>query len=113
MLVKRRNKFDIRCKNIHSEQGWSNLWGTNKYYERGKAEDLDAEDTYEKKQQISKEKRNLNVLMKKYQIRDSLDPQKTIMTLGFNDRESASIKSFAVKKRMRQKLLCVSCLGNY
>ena len=68
-----------------------------KYYQRGEAEDLDAVDTYEKKQK-SKEKRNLNVSMKKYQITDSLDPQKTKVTLGFNNRESASIKSFTVKK---------------
>lgn len=71
-----------------------------KYYEGGKAEDLVAVDTYEKKQK-SKEKRNLNVSMKKYRIPDSLDPKITKMTLGFNDRESASIKSFTVKKRMR------------
>ena len=35
---------------------------------------------------------------------DCIDPRKTKMIVGFNSRESASIKSFAVKKRDKIKV---------
>ena len=56
-----------------------------KYYERQMAEELDAIDTYEK-------------------IRECLDPRKTKMIFDFNDRESASIKSSAVKIKNQIKV---------
>ena len=37
-------------------------------------------------------------------ITDCLDPRKTKMVVEFNDRKSASIKSFAVKKRNEIKV---------
>lgn len=40
-------------------------------------------------------------------ICDSLDPKKTKMILEFNDRESGSIKSFAVKKKNAIKLTSI------
>ena len=49
------------------------------------AEELDAIDTYEK-------------------IRECLDPRKTKMIFDFNDRESASIKSSAVKIKNQIKV---------
>ena len=44
----------------------------------------------------TREKENLKILIKK--IAESLDTRKTKMVVEFNDHESASIKSFAVKK---------------
>ena len=58
------------------------------------AEELDAIDTYEKIKKLKKE--NFKMLMKKSQI--VLTQKKTNMIINFNDCESASIKSFAVKK---------------
>ena len=37
-------------------------------------------------------------------INDCFDTQKTKMVIEFNDRESASIKSFAVNKRSQVKV---------
>ena len=37
-------------------------------------------------------------------ISDCLDPRKTKMVIDFNDRESASIKSFAVRERDKIKV---------
>ena len=56
-------------------------------------EELDAVDSFEKKQ-TQKKKKFKNIDEK---IADCLDPT-------FNDRESASIKSFAVKKRSEIKV---------
>ena len=61
------------------------------------AEELDAVDSFER-----------NKKAKKKEIQDidekmtfHLDLRKTKMLLGFNDRKSASIKRFAVKKEMK------------
>ena len=65
------------------------------YYERQNAEELDVFDSYEKNKKVKKRKlKNINE-----KIRDSSDPRKTKMILDFNHRESASIKSFAIKKK--------------
>ena len=66
-----------------------------KYYERKMAEELDGVDTYEKNKKVKKRKfKNVDE-----KITDCLDPRKTRMIIDFNDHESASIKSFAVKKQ--------------
>lgn len=70
-----------------------------KYYERQEAEELDAVDSYEENKRVKK--RNFQDVESK--ICDLLDPGKTKMIIDFNDRESASIKSFAVKKKKRNK----------
>ena len=70
-----------------------------KYYERQEAEELDAVDSYEENKRVKK--RNFQDVESK--IYDLLDPRKTKMIIDFNDRESASIKSFAVKKKKRNK----------
>ena len=71
-----------------------------KYYERQMAEELDAIDTYEKNKKVKKRKfKNVDE-----KIIECLDPRKTKMIIDFNDRESASIKSFAVKKKSQIKV---------
>ena len=71
-----------------------------KYYERQMAEELDGVDTYEKNKKVKKRKfKNVDE-----KITDCLDPRKTRMIIDFNDRESASIKSFAVKKKNEIKV---------
>ena len=66
-----------------------------KYFERQMAEELDAVALYEKKRKVIKRKfKNVKEKMFEY-----LDPRKTKMVIDFNDREWASIKSFAVKKK--------------
>ena len=58
-------------------------------------EKLDAVDSYEKKQKLKKRKfKNVDE-----KILDCLDPRITKMVVEFNDRESARIKFFAIKKR--------------
>ena len=70
-----------------------------KYYERQMAEELDAIDTYEKNKKVKKRKfKNIDE-----KIIECLDPRKTKMIIDFNDCESASIKSFAVKKKNQIK----------
>ena len=64
-----------------------------KYYERQMEEELDILDSYKKKK--IKKGRFKDADEK---IIDCLDPRKTKVVVEFNDRESASIKSFAVKK---------------
>ena len=46
-------------------------------------------------------------------IYDHFTPRKTKMVIEFNDKESASIKSFAVKKRGQIKVPLDSCQVNY
>ena len=46
-------------------------------------------------------------------ITECLDPRKTKMIIDFNDRESASIKSFAVKKKIKSRSLLILCQVNY
>ena len=58
-------------------------------------EKLDAVNSYEKKQKLKKrEFKNVDE-----KILDCLDPRITKMVVEFNDRESARIKFFAIKKR--------------
>ena len=68
-----------------------------KYYERQMEGKLDAVDSHEKRKKVKKKKRQ-SIDEK---ITKCLDPRKTKMVVEFNNRESASIKSFAVKKEMR------------
>ena len=65
-----------------------------KYYERQMEEELDILDSYKKKKKIKKGR----FKDADEKIIDCLDPRKTRVVVEFNDRESASIKSFAVKK---------------
>ena len=64
-------------------------------------EELDAVDSYEKTKKIKK--RNYKNVEQK--ILDCLGPHKTKMIVDSNDKESASIKSFAVKKRNELKVI--------
>ena len=64
-------------------------------------EELDAVETFVEKNSRLKNKKFQNIDDK---INDCFDPQKTKMVIEFNDRESASIKSFAVKKRSQVKV---------
>lgn len=59
-------------------------------------EELDSVDSFEKSSK--RKKRKLQ------DITDARDPRKTRMAIEFNDRESASIKSSAVKKRNEVKV---------
>ena len=58
---------------------------------------------------VDSDQKNKRIRKKKFQdtddkITDCLDPKKTEMVVEFNDREFASIKSFAVKKRSEVKV---------
>ena len=65
------------------------------YYENQMQEELDGVDSYEKIKKAKKRKfKNVNE-----KINDCFDPRKNKMRIDFNDQESASIKSFAVKKK--------------
>ena len=66
-----------------------------KYFERKREEDLDAVNTFEKNKKAKK--RKFQSVEEK--ILDCQDPRKTKMIIEFNDGESASVKSFAVKKK--------------
>ena len=80
-----------------------------KYYERKMAEELDAVDTYEKNKKVKKRKfKNVDE-----KITECLEPRKTKMIIDFNDRESPSIKSFAVKKNVKSRSLLVLCQANW
>ena len=63
-------------------------------------EELDAVNCFEIDKNIKK--RKLKYIKEK--ITDCLDPRKTKMLIDFNNRESASIKSFPVKKRDKTKV---------
>ena len=63
-------------------------------------EELDAVNCFEIDKNIKK--RKLKYIEEK--ITDCLDPRKTKMLIDFNNRESASIKSFPVKKRDKTKV---------
>ena len=70
-----------------------------KYFERKKAEELDVVDSFEKNKKAQKRKfRSIEDKITQY-----LDSRKTKMILEFNDGESASIRSFAVKKKNEMK----------
>ena len=78
------------------------LYITRKQYHENKMEEeLDNVDSFEKKTIKKLEKKIKNIDEK---IIDCIDPRKTKMIVGFNSRESASIKSFAVKKRDKIKV---------
>ena len=63
-------------------------------------EELDAIDSFEENK--NKRKRKFKNIDEK--IADCLDPRKTKMRVEFNDRGSASVKSFAVKTRSEIKV---------
>ena len=64
------------------------------------AEEVDAVDSFEKNNKAKKRKfKDIDEKTTFY-----LDPKKTKMVIKFNDRESASIKSFAVKNRNEIKI---------
>ena len=65
------------------------------YYENQMQEELDSENSYEKNKKPKK--RKLKIVDE--ETNDCLDPRKTKMMIDFKDQESASIKSFAVKKK--------------
>ena len=71
-------------------------------------EELDAVDSFEKYKKVKKKGKFQEIDEK---IPDRLDPRKTKMIVEFNDRESASIKCFAVKKRNEIKLTIQFMLG--
>ena len=62
-------------------------------------EELDAIESFKK------DKRGKKIKFQEIseKINDCLDPRKTKMIVEFNDHESASIKSFAVKKELALK----------
>ena len=66
-----------------------------KYYKRQMAKELDVVDTCEKNKKLKK--RKFKCIDEK--ITNCFDLQKTKMIIDFNDRESASIKSFAVRRK--------------
>ena len=65
------------------------------YFENKTEEQLDAVESFEKRK--NKRKRKFKDIVDK--ITDILHPRKTKMVVQFNDRESASAKSFAVKNQ--------------
>ena len=65
-------------------------------------EELDPVDSYEKSKKVKKKKRKFKNIDEK--IAASHDLRKIKMTVELNDRESASIKSFAVEKRKEIKV---------
>ena len=70
------------------------------YYENKMDEELDAVDSFEKNK--NRRKRKFKNIDEK--IADCLEPRKTKMIVEFNDRESASTKSFVVKKKSEIKV---------
>ena len=62
-------------------------------------EKLDAVDSFEK--YTNKRKRTFQNIDE--ETEDCLDPRKTKKIIEFNNRESASIKSFSVKKKKNRK----------
>ena len=71
-----------------------------KYYEGKMDGELDAVNHFEKDKNIKK--RKLKYIEEK--ITDCLDPRKTKMLIDFDNRESASIKSFTIRKRDKIKV---------
>ena len=71
-----------------------------KYYERQMPEELDGVDSYKKNKKVKK--RRFKEIDKK--TTDCLDPRKAKMVVQFNDTESASIRSFTVRKRNEIKM---------
>ena len=71
-----------------------------KYFENKMDEELDVVESFVKNK--NKRKRKFKNFDEK--IVESLDPRKTKMVIEFNDHETASIKSIAVKKRSSIKV---------
>ena len=71
-----------------------------KNYERQMEEELDAVDSYKKKNNKIKKRRFKDVDENFF---DCLDLRKTKMVVEFSNRESARSKSFAVKKMKQNK----------
>ena len=75
------------------------LYITRKQYRENKMEEeLDDVDSFGKKNKQTRKRKFKNIDEK---ILDCLDPRKTKMIVGFNSRESSSIKSFSVKKEAK------------
>ena len=66
-----------------------------KYFECKREEELDAVNTFEKNKKVRKRK----IQSMEEKILDCQDPKKPKMIIEFNDGESDSVKSFAVKKK--------------
>ena len=89
--------FESKIFALNKDEPTYKSW--KKYYERQMEEELDAVDFYEKNKKVKGRKfKNIDE-----NITHSLHLRKTNMTVEFNDKESASIKSFAVKKKKRNK----------
>ena len=73
-----------------------------KYYERQRTEELGAFNSYVKSKKAKKKRKFEDIIDNK--ICDYLDVRKTKMIVDLNDRESASIKSFTVKKKNEIKV---------
>ena len=71
-----------------------------KYFEKKKDKELDAVDSFEKTKKAKKRK----IQDVEDKISHYLNPGKTKMIIDFKDRDSASIKSFAVKKKNEIKV---------
>ena len=91
----RQEKIQTFQSNIFSLNKDEATNEARKKYERQMEEELDVLDSYKKKNKKIKKGRFKDADEK---IIDCLDPRKTRVVVEFNDRESASIKSFAVKK---------------
>ena len=89
--------FESKIFALNKDEPTYKSW--KKYYERQMEEELDAVDFYEKNKKVKGRKfKNIDE-----NIAHSFHLRKTNMTVEFNNRESASIKSFAVKKKKRNK----------
>ena len=69
---------------------------TKEYLKNKMDEDLDAVNSFEQKMKRGRGERKFQDIDSK--IADAVDSRETKMILVFNNRESASTKSFAVKK---------------
>ena len=86
-------KHDAKIFTLNKED--SIYEARKKYFERKREEELDAVNTFEKNKKVRK--RKFQSIEEK--IYDCQDPRKTKMIIEFNDGESDSVKSFAVKKK--------------
>ena len=79
------------------------FYGSRKqYYQNKMEEELHVVDSFEKKTNKKAQKIKFKNIAEK--IIDCIDPRKTRMVIDLIDRESASIKSFAVRKREKIKV---------
>ena len=101
-LLREKITQTVQAKIFASSKEEPTYKARKKYYERPMVEELDAVDTYEKNLK-SKKKRIFKGIDEK--ITDCFDLRKTKIIIDFNDRESASIKLFAVKKKNEIKAI--------